>query len=481
MTRVARLSFLTLVLLQIIPIQVWGQPAVSSSTSSAGNDLPSTIVNTATITDEPTPPPPSSQPTLKASISLSQVLADTLSHAYELKLASLDIAIAQTQIREAQAEYWPQLQGRLNTEYLRDLSPERQPGFNVVGNQIIVNNTTFQNSAGLSANYTLFDFGARKRKVLIARIDTNQKREQLLQRTRELLLQVVDAYGDAWLLDQERVRREAMLLLARQRFLVKQHLYEAGAISKLDVADSALLAAEQLETLDQVRERLSQALKALSALTRVDYASNSTLEAIAAPDEGALSETLSGENALPEVRVYDLEIEKKQHALEVLRRERFAPQLGLYSNYYLYGADRNNAWQSMANLRNRTASIGLSVGLPIFDGFKNAAQRERTRLEIERLRVQRADALDKFKRAFDQNQTLIHSLEVVQVSAQKTVEHETLKKELIERLSAQQLIERSEKLKAEYDVLSQKLVADRTQARQRVAQAKARLYLGEMQ
>lgn len=81
-------------------------------------------------------------------LTFEYVLEQAIAHSYDLKIAETGIAISQTRITEARAEYFPQIRGRLNSEYQKDLTGNGAL-VSTVGDTILPAGTRFQNSVNL--------------------------------------------------------------------------------------------------------------------------------------------------------------------------------------------------------------------------------------------------------------------------------------------------------------------------------------------
>jgi outer membrane protein len=107
--------------------------------------------------------------------------------------------------------------------------------------------------------------------------------------------------------------------------------------------------------------------------------------------EESFRDTFNPDNT-PESRIYDREIEKKKAELQVLQRG-LLPQLALYSSYTWYASHPDEIDTSAQYIKPRNFIVGLSITVPLFEGFKSPAEIEKARLEMERLRVEKAKKL----------------------------------------------------------------------------------------
>jgi outer membrane protein TolC len=322
------------------------------------------------------------------------VLKQALESSYDIKIAAVNRKISETGIREIRSEYFPQLQARYNNEYNRNLG-DALPGIQSVGNNTFLSNTIYQNALSLNANYKLFDMGVRRQKIAWARKDAQAKELDRIQKERDLKVKIVQIYSDVLLTYRELKAKEAMLPLAQELFDITQKLFVAGVVSKLDVSENAMQVAQTSLDIQNLKSKLSEHLHDLSLYTHTPY-DIATLN-IGDFDEPAVLPSEVAEEIdftrTPEYRLMALEIEKKQHELKALSRQRF-PVVTVYGNYNWYGSDPDGVGGALKNLDARSFGIGVAINATLFDGFKYAAQRDKLRLELEKLVLERDKQVD---------------------------------------------------------------------------------------
>ena len=72
------------------------------------------------------------------------------------------------------------------------------------------------------------------------------------------------------------------------------------------------------------------------------------------------------------------------------------PKVNAYSRYYLYGSDHSSYKDTMRDLGASNYTIGASVYMPVFDGFKNKAEIEVANLELQQQLIKRDKAIAEF-------------------------------------------------------------------------------------
>jgi len=179
-------------------------------------------------------------------------------------------------------------------------------------------------------------------------------------------------------------------------------------------------------------------------------------------------------NNLPEYKQYQLEIEKKKAELSMLKRQNL-PQFRFTTNYYFYGTDKSNYFHTFGDMEDRSLTFRVSSVLPVFDGLKNQAQREKAKLEIERLALERDKKVESVKsfyeKAYDEaiyaNQKLENQANALKLTEEKI--------SMIEKLNKQQLIDKISYLKQKADLITQKFELEKTRINSEAAAYKLRI------
>ncbi len=422
-----------------------------------------------------------SSPSTAQTLTYKDVLKQAIERNHELKIAKVDIGISKAGIKEARSEYFPAITLGYNAGYQRDLS-ENNSAITPVGDSILLNETQFRNSASAGLQYNLFDFGARGKRLKIAKKDKIQKQTRYSMNMRDLKLQLADIYTKALLNYREYTANKKILNLNSELFNMQERLFTAGKKNRTDVVEQAIKVAKITNEINSVRIEYRKNLEDISFYTGTEYDIDSleleffeepgfepvnferneeeTVDSAAEQNpklqiEAVKTDFLNEEN-LPEYKYYQLEIEKKQAELAVLNRQRF-PQFRFYTNYYLYGTDSEDYWGTFSDLGQTNLSFRISSSLPVFTGFKNTAQRDRTKLEMKKLKLQRDQKLEEMKTYYQKMYRQSRDYKEVLSAREKSLALVEEKITMLERLGEQELIDRITYLSQKSDLISQKL------------------------
>lgn len=392
-----------------------------------------------------------------------------ITNSFDLKISKIDINISRAGIKEARSEYYPVVRLSTNSEYGHDLG--HNSGITAVGTSVVNNTTRFQNLASMGVSYSAIDYGVRGKKLFIAKKELSQKELQYSQTLRDLKLNLVELYTKVLLTYREAELRKQMLPVYKQMFENKQRLFEAGKNSKLDIMDEAIKIARTQDSIVSLKTRLKASLTDLSVYTGETYNTDDLNVAdldneivpvsnlvLRVEKEG--TKEWSPEQT-PEYKVYDLEIQKKQAELSVLKRQRL-PKIDFYSYYNIYGSDKTNILSSFDDMRQRSISVGFSSSFFIFEGFKNKSQRERASYEIQKLQMERDKALNDIKGRYNKLADAKGSYDREVSAKQESLSKVKEKMAALERLNEQQLIDKNSILEQKADLLSQQIELERS-------------------
>ena len=388
-----------------------------------------------------------------AAIDFDTLAEKALRHSQEVRMAGLDIRISQSAKKEALSVYYPTLSARWNSGYVKDLT-DGTAQVTSVGDVILVENTMFQNALSLGIAYDLYDFGAKDERVFIAYRDVDLRRTIYVQSVRDMKLKVLGIYSDLLLAWKELAAKKELLGLYRELSAAKERLFAAGRVARVEVTNDALNVVKTLDEIDEVTLKINELLHGLSVYTGEDYTIEG-LEVKGFSEEKEASGNFRVDMS-PEWRMYELAIEKKRAEIEALERERY-PRFAFNSNYTWYGQDLDRFNASVENIRSRNFFVGLSVTMPLFDGFKSSARIEKARLEMERLKIEKEKKVSELRsrqaRLSDASRLYGMEMENRQEMLEKTGE----KLSMVERLTEQKIAGHKDLLIEKIELVNRRL------------------------
>lgn len=422
-------------------------------------------------------------------LNFNDFLSTALSNSYKVKIAEINKNITQCGVKEARAAYFPTISAFATTERYNDLTNGGAP-LTAVGNEIFLNRDYYQDMAALGLSYNLFDFGVRKRQLDIAKADNKQKEILLKKNTRDLKLDIVELYAQTLALyKQSQIKNDELNLRDELREINKK-LRLAGEISEIDVVDSEIKASETKSELDEIKNRFAKKLTEISFYTNKAYdikdieLTNFPQDVNNIPTEvdpfvklSAQVNNLIVENSV-ESKVYDLEILKKQKEYEIQKKYNF-PKIRFDTRYNLYGSDTNNFFDGIGDISQRSLSFRLSTSFVLFDGFKNINTVAKSKMEVEKLKVEKEEQLAELRKKYEQVQLDSKNALIQSENNEKTLALVDKNLQMLENLNANGIIEKSACIKKQLELLDKKMKLEQTQINIFVTQYKLQVLSDE--
>jgi len=326
---------------------------------------------------------------LITSINFDDVMQKAKEHSYDLKIADFNILISKQDVRYYKSEYFPKLNLGAGMEYTKNFRDIGDSTIMSIGDAFINPYTRFQSMLGVNVAYNLFDFGVRGGNVKMAKEDTQLKELETKEKLQELNLTLLDTYTKILVFSKQIEINKKILELEEKNLNMKERLYKAGELSKTELND------EQVK-INQIKTRIAdlssmkqESLNWLSFYTGEDYDFN--LKVAEIKNTGFDVNSFTDYTKSITWKVHEKNITKKEFELGVVKRQNL-PKITAYGRYYLYGSNYSN-WGKSLGIKPSNFSVGASINMPIFDGFKHGAQVERTKLELKQLYVERDKAI----------------------------------------------------------------------------------------
>lgn len=406
-------------------------------------------------------------------ISYRDTLKAAIDNSFDLKMSQAEIGISRAQLKSVRADWYPTLSLQFNTEYNKDLT-DGKGTYAYAGNTMITPFTQFRDMLYLTLSYNLLDFGIQGKKVHIAKQELKQKEISYNMQLKDLKLKILDLYTKAQQYSNSITTKTEILKLYENIFTNKERMFSAGINNKLTVMDEAVKIARTKNDIENSRIELQHTLEDLTYYTKQEYNSEkldfknideSNRESNLIEDSNPANVIKSeiridnydfnfDPNLTDESKYYDLEIDKKKAELSILKRQ-LLPSFRFYTGYSLYGQNPNNYYSSLQDVGQRSLVIGISSQYVFFDGFKNLANREKTKLEIEKLQIEKEKKLaeldNQYRKLFrsyeSYNEELMTNRELLNTVKEKL--------DAVNRLNSKKLIEQNELFSTKAELLNQ--------------------------
>ena len=325
-------------------------------------------------------------PKAQEELTLSKAVNYALEHKAEAVKAKLEYENAEYQIEQVRAATLPQVNVTGSLTYnpiLQQLS--------FMGNQVKIGNP-WQTSAGISVTQQLFNqsvfIGLKAAKTTREFYAINQ------QLTNENLIEkVATAYYQVYQTQQKLKTVETNLNSTTKTRDIIEGLYKSGLAKKIDL-DRTNVAVNNLKaSKQQILEVLQLQEHSLKFMIGMDIN-----KAIMMPEDTFdVTPALLGNEASVENRTEIKVINKQLELLELDRKAKKAeyyPTLALSGNFGYTGVGQKFPWFSKDEhtFYYSAASIGLSLNIPIFNGFSTRAKLRQADVNIKKAEVEKREA-----------------------------------------------------------------------------------------
>lgn len=389
-----------------------------------------------------------------AKISLDSIFKKAKEHSYDLKIADFNTLIAKQGIRSARSEYFPKLNFMAGTEYTKNFRDMKDTTVMTIGEAFINPYTRYQSLLGITLSYNLFDFGVRRGNLDIAKEDVTLKELEEQQKLQELNLNLIDTYTKILISKKQIDINKDILALEEKNLELKTRLFNAKEISKPDFNDAKVKVEQTKQKINELSSVMSESLEWLSFYTGEEYnIENLKVEDLKKSEFDVLASTDYTKSLV--WKVYEKQLKKKELELKVAKRN-YLPKVSVYSRYYLYGSDRSNYGKSFG-IEPSNFTVGGMVNMPVFDGFKNSANVQRTILELKQLQVERDKAIAQLMtRLSVMRSNLIYLDERIE-NNNKILAQLTDKEKSMHRLNSKKIISPMEENDTKIQLLNEKI------------------------
>lgn len=406
-------------------------------------------------------------------ISYKDTLNSAINNSFDLKMSETDIGISRAQLKAVRADWYPTLSMQFNTEYNKDLT-DGKGTYAYAGNTMITPYTQYRDMLYLTLSYNLLDYGIQGKKVHIAKQELKQKELSYNIQLKDLKLKILELYTKAQQNNNLISTKTEILNLYENIFKNKERIFKAGMNDKLSVMDEAVNIAKTKNEIEISKIELKNTLEDLAYYTRQEYNSDKLIfhnidetdsvenNIVKINSNNRLNSKIKKEQydynfnsqLTDESHYYDLEIDKKKSELAILKRQ-LLPTFRFYTGYSLYGQNPNNYYRSVQDVEQRSFVVGISSQYVFFDGFKNRANREKTKLEIQKLQLEKEKKLSELETKYKKSLKTYESYnDELNINKEHLL---TVKEKLkaVNRLRSNKLIEQNEVFSTKAELLNQ--------------------------
>lgn len=407
-------------------------------------------------------------------LSYDDIVTYTLNNATSLKYKQTEKDIENANLELLYSKLYPQLSMLYSADNYESLDEQRQ---NVsVGDKLVNSSVKYKNSLGLNLSYELYDFGvkdeqikAQKQEITIKQLEECAQELKIKEEILKHYTNAINAKYDKDYLTQSRS-------FVKQIYEYKKRLFDSGNISLVEVSNESMRLIDFENRIDEANKEYQTSLVALS---HISYNFVDPLKTILLPLESKnefKKEKISyDESYLAEQ--YRLKLIQKQHERKSFLFSNL-PQVGLSSNYYLYGADDEHYRASTQDIRRNSYSIGLSVRVNLFEGFKYSNQMNKFDLETQKIFLEDTMAKEDFEKEIETSQENIQQLNNLLLGNNKNLEESKKMVATKIRLNENGELDTISKLQSVLDLLDKELITKHKQTSLSMEQIKLNIRKG---
>lgn len=356
---------------------------------------------------------------------LKECVDYALEHNITINTNKLNVEVAEKDVKSNKGNFLPTLNASTSG------SLNFGSTFDPVSNNRI-STSIFGGSFGVSAGYTVFNGFRNLNTYKQAKLGVESSKLDLEVIKNEISLQVVNTYLNVLFAKENLEVAKVQAEISKKQINRAKAQFEAGAIPKGDLLNVQSTAANDVQNVVTQENGLNFALLQLSQLLQVSYDSFDVAKLeVGSPSAALLFSDTNDiyKKALenrPEIERAQLGIKNSDLSIEIARSgylPTVTTSVNANSNYAfsldLLEGQRNKKLFNQLN-DNLGYGIGLSVNIPIFNGFKNDASVERAKvnklisennLENQKLQLQQT-----IEQAFLDAKAAAKTFEAAQVS-----------------------------------------------------------------
>lgn len=157
------------------------------------------------------------------------------------------------------------------------------------------------------------------------------------------------------------------------------------------------------------------------------------------------------------------------------------PKIRFDTRYNFYGSDPHNFFYGLDDISQRSVTIRLSTSFTLFDGLKNINTIAKKKLEVEKVKIEKAQQLAELKKKYEQIQLDCQNAinQTENNSATLALVNKNL--EMLKRLNTNGIAAKSECIKKQLELLDKKLKLEQNQIKNFTARYKMHILNTENQ
>ena len=297
------------------------------------------------------------------------------------------------------------------------LSQSYSFGQSTGGDNINVNNNSSSTSGYISANVTLFNGLSKYNRIKASKLDYEAAVQNLEQAKNNIALNITSAYLDVLLNKELLATAQEQLQLTQEQIEINRQQVEAGKLAAGKLLETESQAAQ--EELDVTNRENSLWISKITLQQLLELPITDGFD-IAVPDidfdqvaATLLSVDTVYERAVeerPEIKGRELAVESADRQIAVAKAQQYpslSANAGYSNSYYKMSGMQNPSLSDQLDVHG-SKSIGLSLSIPIFNGWQARTSVKNSKLQYQNTQLELQQAKN----------TLLKEIQQVYVNAQ---------------------------------------------------------------
>ena len=297
------------------------------------------------------------------------------------------------------------------------LSQSYSFGQSTGGDNINVNNNSSSTSGYISANVTLFNGLSKYNRIKASKLDYEAAVQNLEQAKNNIALNITSAYLDVLLNKELLATAQEQLQLTQEQIEINRQQVEAGKLAAGKLLETESQAAQ--EELDVTNRENSLWISKITLQQLLELPVTDGFD-IAVPDidfdqvaATLLSVDTVYERAVeerPEIKSRELAVESADRQIAVAKAQQYpslSANAGYSNSYYKMSGMQNPSLSDQLDVHG-SKSIGLSLSIPIFNGWQARTSVKNSKLQYQNTQLELQQAKN----------TLLKEIQQVYVNAQ---------------------------------------------------------------
>ena len=251
-----------------------------------------------------------------------------------------------------------------------------------------------------------------------------------------------------------------ILALEQDTLKMKERLFEAKELSKTELNDQKIKVKQIEKRISELTSIAIESLNWISFYTGENYDfENITVSEFKKPDFDPME--FNDYTKSITWQIQEKELKKKELELRIAKKN-YLPKVNAYSRYYVYGSDHSSYRDAIDDTSPSNWTVGASVIMPVFDGFKTSAAVQKASIALQQQIVKRDKAIAELMTRLSTMRSNLMYLENQVEKGNELLEELMDKEKSTKRLAEKQIITPIELNDTRVQVLEQMIDYEKT-------------------